>query len=252
MNRALIVDDDAGNRQLLRFTLEAAGFECVESTDIQEAYWLITDQPPDIVLLEWMLPGGSGLELLGRLRKEETTASLPVIMLTSKADEEDIVRGLDFGANDYVAKPFSSRELLARIRAVFRHNVRQAENGKHHAELRAGELVLQVDSRRVMLSSKVLEIGPTEFKLLHVLMAHPEKALSRDQLLSLIWRANSCVRKRTIDVHVRRLRKLLQIENPAYSDLIQTVRGTGYRFSPRDLGGLDAPREISVQQVARA
>jgi two-component system phosphate regulon response regulator PhoB len=252
MKRALVVDDDAGTRQLLRFVLEAAGFECVESTDIQEAYWLITDQPPDIVLLEWVLPGGSGLELLARLRKEETTASLPVIMLTTKADEEDVIQGLDFGANDYVTKPFSSRELLARIRAVFRHNVRQAESSKDRAELRAGELVLQIDSRRVMLSSKVLEIGPTEFKLLHVLMAHPEKALSRDQLVGRVWRTNSCVRKRTIDVHIRRLRKLLQTENPAYSDLIQTVRGTGYRFSPRDLLSPDSSREMGIQSSMSA
>ena len=231
VNRVLVVDDDPGIREMLRFVLGTAGFECLESTDIQEAYWQITDHPPDIVLLDWMLPGGSGVELLQRLRKDEATQSLPVIMLTAKTDEDNVVQGLDLGAHDYVTKPFSPKELLARIRAVIRHR----DSGVEQTELRVGGLILQSDSRRVTVASKDIEIGPTEFKLLHFFMTHPERAFSRAQILDRIWGANVYVQERTVDVHIRRLRKLLQAENVAYSNLIQTVRGTGYRFSPRDL-----------------
>lgn len=231
MNRVLVVDDDPGIREMLRFVLGTAGFACLEAADIQEAYWQITDQPPDIVLLDWMLPGGSGVELLQRLRKDEATQSLPVIMLTAKTDEDNIVQGLDLGAHDYVTKPFSPKELLARMRAVIRHR----DNGEDQTEHRVGELILQADSRRVSVASNDIEIGPTEFKLLHFFMTHPERAFSRAQILDRIWGANVYVQERTVDVHIRRLRKLLQTEDVAYSNLIQTVRGTGYRFSPRDL-----------------
>lgn len=231
MKKILVVDDESDLRDMLRFSLETEGFECLEAGDIQQAYWLITDQNPDLVLLDWMLPGGSGIELLTRLKKEEATQSLPVIMVTAKAHEEDVVRGLDMGANDYITKPFSLKELLARIRTLFRH-VDNADDGH---ELRVGDLVLEPDNRRVTLGSQVLMLGPTEFKLLQFFMTHPERAHSREQILQRIWGNNACVDARTVDVSIRRLRKTLQNAHPVYSELIQTVRGTGYRFSPRDL-----------------
>lgn len=247
VNRVLVVDDDPGIREMLRFVLGTAGFECLESADIQEAYWQITDHPPDLVLLDWMLPGGSGVELLQRLRKDEATQSLPVIMLTAKTDEDNIVHGLDMGAHDYVTKPFSPKELLARIRAVIRHR----DSGEDQTEHRVGELILQADSRRVTVASKDIEVGPTEFKLLHFFMTHPERAFSRAQILDRIWGANVYVQERTVDVHIRRLRKLLQTENVAYSNLIQTVRGTGYRFSPRDLAVSESePEPGAVNRVS--
>ena len=232
VKKILVVDDEPAIREMLITSLGAAGFECLEAADIQDAYWLITDQLPDLVLLDWMLPGGSGIELLERLRKEEATRFLPVIMLTAKTDEESIIQGLDMGAHDYITKPFSPKELLARTRALFR----SVEGGSKREQLRVGDLVLEVDSHRITMGPSVLSVGPKEFKLLQFFMEHPERAFSRAQLLERIWEANVFVQERTIDVHIRRLRKVLEDVNPSYSDLIQTVHGTGYRFSPRDLG----------------
>ena len=231
MKKVLVVYDDVGIREMLRFMLETAGFGFLDSADIHEAYWKIMDDPPDIVLLDWMLPGGSGIELLQRLRRDEATQSLPVIMLTAKAHEDNIIQAFECGAHDYVTKPFSHKELLARIRSA----VRQKEGAEDRTECRVGDLILEADSRRVTMASKALEIGPTEFKLLQFFMTHPERAFSRTQILDSIWGANVHVQERTVDSHIRRLRRLLEEENAAYSDLIQTVRGTGYRFSPRDL-----------------
>jgi len=231
MKKILVVDDEPDLRDMLRFALETEGFECLEAADIQKAYWLITDQDPDLVLLDWMLPGGSGIELLSRLKKEEATQALPVIMVTAKAREEDIIQGLDMGAHDYITKPFSLKELLARIRTIFRHT----EDDDVNHQLRVGDLVLELDNRRVTLGSQVLMLGPTEFKLLQFFMLHPERAHARKQILQHIWGNNACVDARTVDVSIRRLRKTLQSAHPVYSELIQTVRGTGYRFSPRDL-----------------
>jgi len=178
-----------------------------------------------------MLPGGSGIELLRRLKKEEATHALPVIMLTAKTHEDNVVQGLEVGADDYITKPFAPKELIARMKAI----LRRSSSEEAGSELRVGELVLEIDSRRVMLSERALEMGPTEFKLLHFFMSHPERAYSRAQLLDRVWGANVYVEERTVDVHIRRLRKALQAGDPIYADLIQTVRGTGYRFSPRDL-----------------
>ena len=227
MKRVLVVEDEAGIREMLRFVLETAGFECLESTDIQEAYWQISDQPPDIVLLDWMLPGGSGIELLQRIRKDEATRALPVIMLTAKTHEDNIIQGLDSGAHDYITKPFSPKELVARIRSVFRHK----EGREDRTEYCVGDLLLDADSRRVMVASKLLELGPTEFKLLHFFMSHPDRAYTRGQILDHVWGTNVYVEERTVDVHIRRLRKLMQVPDGDHSKLIQTVRGTGYRFS---------------------
>jgi len=226
----LVVDDEAGIREMLKLALDMADFTCIEADNISDAYQLVTDKGPDIVLLDWMLPGGSGLELLRRLKKEEATASLPVIMLTAKAHEDNVIQGLDVGADDYITKPFAPKELIARMRAI----LRRAGADDKRDELRVGDLVVEVDSRRVILHGKALEIGPTEFNLLHFFMANPERAYSRAQLLDRIWGSNVYVEERTVDVHIRRLRKALQANDAAYSELIQTVRGTGYRFSDRD------------------
>ena len=229
--KVLLVDDELSIREMLRLSLEASGFECLEAGDIHEAQRLITDHRPDMILLDWMLPGGSGIELLRRLKQVETTRDIPVVMLTAKAHEDNVIQGLEVGADDYIAKPFAPKELIARMRAILR---RLPETGVGDV-LTVGHLVLEVDSHRVSLNSRPLDMGPTEFKLLHFFMSHPERAYSRTQLLDQIWGANVYVEERTIDVHIRRLRKALQEVDATYSDLIQTVRGTGYRFSPRDL-----------------
>ena len=229
--KVLVVDDEASIREMLKLALEISDFECLEAADIHEAYRLIIDESPDMVLLDWMLPGGSGIELLRRLKKKDATQALPVIMLTAKTHEDNVVQGLEVGADDYITKPFAPKELIARMKAI----LRRSSSEEAGSELRVGELVLEIDSRRVMLSQKALEMGPTEFKLLHFFMSHPERAYSRAQLLDRVWGANVYVEERTVDVHIRRLRKALQAGDPTYADLIQTVRGTGYRFSPRDL-----------------
>ena len=195
-------------------------------------YTLIVDERPDIVLLDWMLPGGSGLELLRRLKRNDTTRDLPVIMLTAKSAEDNVIQGLDVGADDYITKPFAPRELIARIRAL----MRRAGGGDEQERLQVAELVLEGESRRVFLADQPLEMGPTEFNLLQFFMSHPERAYTRSQLLDHVWGANVYVEERTVDVHIRRLRKALQSTELDYSDLIQTVRGTGYRFSARGVG----------------
>ena len=232
--KVLVVDDEPSIREMLRLALEISDFDCVEAQDIHEAYRIIADDAPDMVLLDWMLPGGSGIELLRRLKKGEATQSLPVIMLTAKTHEDNVIQGLELGADDYITKPFAPKELIARIRAL----LRRASSDQAGNVLTVGDLVLEIDSRRVLLENKPLEMGPTEFKLLHFFMANPERAYSRTQLLDRVWGTNVYVEERTVDVHIRRLRKALQAVNSAYADLIQTVRGTGYRFSPRDLSVL--------------
>ena len=229
--KVLVVDDEASIREMLRLALEISDFECVEAGDIHEADRRVTNDQPDIVLLDWMLPGGSGIELLRRLKKKEATKALPVIMLTAKTHEDNVIQGLEVGADDYITKPFAPKELIARMKALLRRTSGE-ESG---SELRVGDLVLEIDNRRVVLEDKRLEMGPTEFKLLHFFMSHPERAYSRAQLLDQVWGTNVYVEDRTVDVHIRRLRKALQARNATYAELIQTVRGTGYRFSPSDL-----------------
>jgi two-component system phosphate regulon response regulator PhoB len=230
LKKVLVVDDESGIREMLRLALEISDFECLEAGNIDEAYDLVSTDRPDFILLDWMLPGGSGIELLRRLKKEEASMNIPVIMLTAKSHEDNVIQGLDLGADDYVTKPFAPKELIARMRAILRRLSADDPNA-----LVVGELVLELDSHRVTLGSKSLSLGPTEFKLLQFLMSHPERAYSRAQLLDRVWGSNVYVEERTVDVHIRRLRKVLQDVDAAYSDLIQTVRGTGYRFSPRDL-----------------
>jgi len=231
MAKVLLVDDESDIREMLRFTLEPAGFDCIEAGDIQDAYWKVTEEFPDIVLLDWMLPGGPGTELLRRMKKEDATKTVPVIMVTAKVHEDNIVEALEMGASDYVTKPFNTKELVARIKAT----LRQTAKVEPKSELGVGELHLDIDSRRVTLSGADISMGPKEFKLLQFFLEQPEHVHSRTKLLEHIWGHETHVQERTVDVHIRRLRKALQAANPAYSDLIQTVSGTGYRFSPRDL-----------------
>ena len=223
----LIVDDEAAIRDMLRMALELAGFSCFEAENSQQAYTLAVDERPDIVLLDWMLPGGSGLELLRRFRRGEATSELPVIMLTAKTAEDNLIQGLDAGADDYITKPFAPRELIARISALLRRSSGTASEDR----MEINKLVLDGDSRRIFIAEQPVEMGPTEFNLLQFFMSHPERAYTRSQLLDQVWGANVYVEERTVDVHIRRLRKALQAPGGDYSKLIQTVRGTGYRFS---------------------
>jgi two-component system phosphate regulon response regulator PhoB len=227
----LIVDDEVAIRDMLRMALEMADFTCIEAGDIAEAFTLIVDERPDIVLLDWMLPGGSGLELMRRLKRDEITATVPVIMLTAKTAEDNIIQGLDVGADDYITKPFAPREVIARIKSLLRRSAGGLEDDK----LRVGMLLLDGTSRRISMGEQFLKMGPTEFNLLQFFMSHPERAYTRAQLLDQVWGANVYVDERTIDVHIRRLRKALQTAVGDYSGLIQTVRGTGYRFSETGL-----------------
>ena len=227
----LIVDDEFAIRDMLRMALEMAGFRCIEAENIQQAYTLVVDERPDILLLDWMLPGGSGLELLRRLKRNDIARELPVIMLTAKTAEDNVIQGLDVGADDYITKPFSPKELIARVKSL----LRRAPGGAEHDRMQVAELVLDGESRRIFIGDQPVNMGPTEFNLLQFFMSHPERAYSRGQLLDQVWGANVYVEERTVDVHIRRLRKALQLPQADYSDLIQTVRGTGYRFSERGL-----------------
>ena len=225
----LVVDDETAIRDMLRMALEIADLRCIEADNIHDAFTRVVDERPDIVLLDWMLPGGSGLELLRRLKRGDTTRDLPVILLTAKTAEDNVIQGLDVGADDYITKPFAPRELIARVRAL----LRRSSSGQANERMQVSQLVLEGESRRVLIGEEPVEMGPTEFKLLQFFMTHPERAYTRGQLLDQVWGANVYVEERTIDVHIRRLRKALQAPQGDYSNLIQTVRGTGYRFSSR-------------------
>lgn len=232
--KILIVDDEFAIRDMLRMALEISDFDCIEADNILDAHRLIVDERPDVVVLDWMLPGGSGLELLRRLKRSDTTASIPVMMLTAKAAEDNVIQGLDVGADDYMTKPFAPRELIARIKAL----LRRVKGGDVSEQLHAGALRLDIESHRVFIADKAIDMGPTEFNLLMFFMSHAERAYTRGQLLDHVWGANVYVEERTVDVHIRRLRKALQSSNGDYSTLIQTVRGTGYRFSTHDADGV--------------
>ena len=225
----LVVDDEFAIRDMLSMALGLAGLRVIEAENIQQAYTLVVDERPDIVLLDWMLPGGSGVELLRRLKRDDATKDLPVIMLTAKTTEDNVIQGLDTGADDYITKPFAPRELIARIKAL----LRRAGGSSGADRIEVGTLVLDGESRRILIAEEPISMGPTEFNLLHFFMSHPERAYSRGQLLDQVWGANVYVEERTVDVHIRRLRKALQTPGGDYSGLIETVRGTGYRFSAR-------------------
>ena len=225
--RILIVEDEASIREMVAFALRKAGMEPVHAEDARAAQWAIADAVPDLILLDWMLPGMSGLELARRLTREDMTREVPIIMLTARGEEMDRVNGLEAGVDDYVVKPFSTRELVARIKAVLRRS--QGDDGS--GQLEAGGLKLDSAAHRVFAGDEAISIGPTEYRLLHFFMTHPERVYSRSQLLDQVWGGSVYVEERTVDVHVRRLRKALE---PWRLDaLIQTVRGAGYRFSTR-------------------
>ena len=223
----LIVEDEPAIRQMIAFGLRRAGFDIREAVDYREARAALADQRPDLVLVDWMLPDMSGLELTRTLKRERETRELPVIMLTARAEEGDKVNGLESGADDYVTKPFSPRELIARINAVLRRS--GASGLDHVVEFEA--LKLDQQGQRITVEGQTVPLGPTEYRMLEFFMTHPERVFSRDQLLDRLWGGNVYVEERTIDVHVRRLRKSL--EKFGLDRLVQTVRGSGYRFSAK-------------------
>jgi two-component system phosphate regulon response regulator PhoB len=225
--RILIVEDEKPIRDMIAFGLRRAGFDVDEAEDCYAARASIADHMPDLLLVDWMLPDMSGLELTRSLKRDDNTREVPVILLTARADENDKVSGLESGADDYVTKPFSPRELLARIHAVLR---RVSPTGDDEV-VSAEELRLDSASHRVTVGNENIALGPTEYRLLSFFMTHPERVYSRGQLLDRVWGGNVYVEERTVDVHIRRLRKAL--EPHAYDRFIQTVRGAGYRFSTR-------------------
>ncbi|NHA15318.1 phosphate regulon transcriptional regulator PhoB [Thioalkalivibrio sp. XN279] len=226
----LIVEDEKPIRDMIAFGLKRAGYEVREAEDCKTARIQVADQAPDLVLADWMLPDMSGLELTRLLKKDPATKDVPVIMLTARAEEEDKIRGLEGGADDYITKPFSPRELLARIKAVMRRHGADDEDEVYTL----GGLTLNAASHRVTAGEEVVSLGPTEFRLLKFFITHPERVYSRAQLLDRVWGGNVYVEERTVDVHIRRLRKALE---PSGCDcLVQTVRGAGYRFSEQVAG----------------
>jgi len=226
----LVVDDEPAIREMIAFALQRQGFIVSLASDAHEALLSINSNRPDIILLDWMMPGVTGLELTRRLRRDSLTQDIPIIMLTAKVSEDDKVAGLEAGTDDYVIKPFSPRELLARIRAVLRRTSPADEDG----QLKQGDLTLDTVSRRVLLGENEVRMGPTEFRLLEFFMSHPGRSYSRSQLLDHVWGTNAYLEERTVDVHIRRLRKAL--EPNVASQYVQTVRGHGYRFLADNAG----------------
>ncbi len=227
--RILIVEDEPAIRDMVAYALRKGEFEPVTAGDGREAQAAIAERVPDLILLDWMLPGSSGLELARRWRRESLTRDVPIIMLTARGEENDRVGGLEAGVDDYVVKPFSARELLARIRAVMRRSREDDEDGS----VQVGALRIDGAAHRVFAGAggepAPVAIGPTEYRLLHFFMTHPERVYSRSQLLDHVWGGSVYVEERTVDVHIRRLRKTL--EPHGLDAMVQTVRGTGYRFS---------------------
>ena len=227
--RILIVDDEPAIRDMVAYALRNGEYDPAHAADAREAQAQIADRVPDLILLDWMLPGTSGLELARRWRKEALTRDVPIIMLTARGEENDRVGGLEAGVDDYVVKPFSARELLARIRAVLRRSREDDEDGS----VQVGSLRIDGAAHRVFAEvggqSHPVQIGPTEYRLLHFFMTHPERVYSRSQLLDHVWGGSVYVEERTVDVHIRRLRKTL--EPHRLDPMVQTVRGAGYRFS---------------------
>lgn len=223
----LVIEDEPAIQELLHISLTAAGYQVMLASDAQQAYRLLRTQRPDLIVLDWMLPMTSGIALADELRRRADTHDIPIIMLTARGTEQDKIEGLEAGADDYVTKPFSPRELAARIRAVLRRRIPERNEGPVHA----GGLVLDPQAHTVTGASGVLSLGPTEFRLLNFFMNNPNRVYTRAQLLDNVWGVDHPVEERTVDVHIRRLRKALQTETADYGALIQTVRGTGYRFS---------------------
>ncbi len=222
--KILLVEDELAIREMIKFAFYKSDFILLEAEDAETALVMIMREHPDLILLDWMLPGISGLELAHRLKKDDASNEIPIIMLTARGEENDRIRGLDAGADDYVTKPFSPRELMARIKAVLRRTTPEKDG-----ILELGGICMDSVKHRLSVSGKQFDLGPTEYKLLHFFMTHPERVYNRSQLLDRVWGGDVYIEERTVDVHIRRLRKALtefKVEH-----LIQTVRGAGYRFS---------------------
>lgn len=221
----LVVEDEPAIQELLALNLVQAGHNPIRALSVEQGQKLMRETTPDLILLDWMLPGMSGIEFARRLKSDDLTKSIPIIMLTARGEELDKVRGLEVGADDYVTKPFSPRELNARIKAVLRRRAPQMTDDP----IEIGGLRLDPTTHRVTGNGEVLDLGPTEFRLLHYLMSNPERVHSRSQVLDRVWGDRVFVEDRTVDVHIRRLR--LTLAKTGHEDYIQTVRGVGYRFS---------------------
>jgi len=221
----LVIEDEAAIREMLNYSLGKAGFTVSEAADARQAQDMMNDAVPDLILLDWMLPGISGVDLANKMRQANRTREVPIIMLTARGEEENKIKGLEAGADDYVTKPFSTKELIARINAILRRTG-QASNDD---VLEIGNLKLDTIGHRVSVNNQPLELGPTEFRLLHFFMTHAERVFSRSQLLDQVWGDHVYIEERTVDVHIRRLRRVLEEHDS--SKYIQTVRGSGYRFS---------------------
>lgn len=221
----LIVDDEAPIRDMLRVALEMADYRCLEAETAQQGHSIVIDHKPDLLLLDWMLPGTSGIELARRLKRDPVTAEIPIIMLTAKGEEDNKVQGLEVGADDYITKPFSPRELVARLKAVLRRTDTLSEG----TLIEVAQLRLDPSSHRVTIGDTPVVLGPTEYRLLEFFLTHQERVYTRSQLLDHVWGGNVYVEERTVDVHIRRLRKALSLDG--HENFIQTVRGAGYRFS---------------------
>ncbi|MBX9609288.1 MAG: phosphate regulon transcriptional regulator PhoB [Gammaproteobacteria bacterium] len=221
----LIVEDEPAIRQMLGFTLQGDGYHFLEAGDVEEANQAMSTLIPDLILLDWMLPGISGVDFARRLKRDPKTSGIPIIMLTARGTENDKVKGLDTGADDFITKPFSTRELLARVRAVMRRTQQTIDQDV----IEVGAIKLDTQTHRVLANGRTVEMSPTEFRLLQFFVTHPERVYSRNQLLDSVWGNHAYIEERTVDVHIRRLRKLLEPHGcEAY---IQTVRSVGYRFS---------------------
>lgn len=223
----LIVDDEAAIREMVSLALETAKFNVLEASDSQEGRAIIIDSQPDVVLLDWMMPGTTGLELLRRLRRDPLTEKIPVILLTAKTSEDSKITGLDSGADDFISKPFSPKELVSRIRAV----IRRSTVTEPSEPIKVGEMLFDPESHRVSIFDEPVEIGPTEYRMLQFFLTHQERVYSRDQILDHVWGPNVYLDERTVDVHIRRLRKAISVAG--HEKYVQTVRGAGYRFSTR-------------------
>ncbi len=225
--RILVVEDEAPIREMVCFVLEQNGYQPIEADDYDATIARLVEPFPDMVLLDWMIPGGTGIQIIKYMKRDNQLRDIPVMMLTARGEEEDRVKGLEPGADDYLTKPFSPKELVARVKAILRRISPMAADDL----IAMNGLTLDPASHRVTSNDNPLDMGPTEFKLLHFFMTHPERVYSREQLLNYVWGENVYVEDRTVDVHIRRLRKAL--ETDGHDKMIQTVRGTGYRFSVR-------------------
>jgi two-component system, OmpR family, phosphate regulon response regulator PhoB len=232
--RLLLVEDDRALAELLIWHFERESFEVVRTADGEEALMLAGERPPDIVILDWMIEGVSGIEVCRRLRRAEATANVPIIMLTARGEEADRIRGLQTGADDYVTKPFSPRELVARVAAVLRR-VRPALAG---SSLGYADLEMDVANHRVRRGDRIVPLGPTEFRLLRHFLEHPRRVFSRERLINAVWSQDSDIDARTVDVHIRRLRKALN--EGGRPDLIRTVRSAGYSLDAEGVAAIRA------------